>query len=106
VADRDALVLSGTLEEAQYRKVDTLIARARLQKHHKLLDIGFGWGGVALRAAQTVGCRVWGITLSKEQKALAEERVSGGSYTLYSYKVYSYTLCSHTLCSRMNICNI
>eukprot|EP00953_Heterococcus_sp_UTEX-ZZ885_P015742 8870-Heterococcus_DN1.PRE.4 len=74
VADRDALVLSGTLEEAQFRKVDTLIARARLQKHHKLLDIGFGWGGVALRAAQTVGCRVWGITLSKEQKTLAEER--------------------------------
>ena len=40
-----------------------------------LLDIGFGWGGVAIRAAETIGCRVHGVTLSKEQKAYAEAKV-------------------------------
>lgn len=43
------LVLSGTLEKAQERKADALIARARLSKHHRLLDIGFGWGGISIR---------------------------------------------------------
>ena len=69
------LHFTGSLEEAQFRKVDTLLRRAQLTPEHRLLDIGFGWGGLAIRAAMTVGCRVHGITLSKEQKALAEERV-------------------------------
>lgn len=43
------LVLSGSLEKAQERKADALIARARLSKHHRLLDIGFGWGGISIR---------------------------------------------------------
>lgn len=43
------LVLSGTLEHAQERKADALITRARLSKHHRLLDIGFGWGGISIR---------------------------------------------------------
>lgn len=43
------LVLSGTLEKAQERKADALITRARLSKHHRLLDIGFGWGGISIR---------------------------------------------------------
>ncbi|CAN0453394.1 unnamed protein product, partial [Hapterophycus canaliculatus] len=45
----DELVLTGTLEKAQERKADALIARARLSKHHRLLDIGFGWGGISIR---------------------------------------------------------
>ena len=65
----------GTLEDAELRKVDTLIARAHVQPSHRLLDIGFGWGGVAIRAAETIGCRVHGVTLSKEQKAYAEAKV-------------------------------
>lgn len=40
-----------------------------------MLDIGFGWGGICIRAAEKYGCHVTGITLSTEQKALAEERV-------------------------------
>ena len=39
-----------------------------------LLDIGFGWGGLSLHAARKYQCQVTGITLSVEQKALAEER--------------------------------
>lgn len=44
------LALSGSLEKAQERKADALIARARLSKHHRLLDIGFGWGGISIRS--------------------------------------------------------
>jgi len=69
------MAFNGSLEEAQLRKVDTLISTCRVEKGHTLLDIGFGWGGIAIRAAETIGCKVVGITLSKEQKALAEEKV-------------------------------
>lgn len=36
-------------------QVDMLIAKARLEPHHTLLDLGCGWGGVSIRAAQTIG---------------------------------------------------
>jgi len=49
------LTFKGTLEEAEERKVDTLLAKARVESHHKLLDIGFGWGGIAIRAAEKYG---------------------------------------------------
>ncbi|CAM9399488.1 unnamed protein product [Laminaria digitata] len=85
------LVLSGTLEHAQERKADALIARARLSKHHRLLDIGFGWGGISIRAAETIGCRVHGITLSKEQMALAEEKViARGLQGLITFELVDY----------------
>ncbi|CAN0082345.1 unnamed protein product [Pylaiella littoralis] len=85
------LVLSGTLEKAQERKADALIARARLSKHHRLLDIGFGWGGISIRAAETIGCRVHGITLSKEQMALAEEKVlARGLQDLITFELVDY----------------
>ena len=69
------LVFKGTLEQAQWRKLDTLLARAQIQPGQSMLDIGFGWGGLSLHAAKKYGCHVTGITLSVEQKALAEERV-------------------------------
>eukprot|EP00752_Nemacystus_decipiens_P004454 g4067.t1 len=85
------LVLTGSLEKAQERKADALIARARLSKHHRLLDIGFGWGGISIRAAETIGCRVHGITLSKEQKALAEEKVlARGLQDLITFELVDY----------------
>uniref|UniRef100_A0A7S2XUH5 Amine oxidase domain-containing protein n=1 Tax=Fibrocapsa japonica TaxID=94617 RepID=A0A7S2XUH5_9STRA len=89
------LVLSGTLEEAEARKLDVLLAKAQVQPHHRLLDVGFGWGGLTIRAAETIGCRVHGITLSKEQKALAEERVKARglghliTYELVDYRVFA-----------------
>jgi cyclopropane-fatty-acyl-phospholipid synthase len=45
-----------------------------LEDGHRLLDIGCGWGGLALYAAETCGARVTGITLSQEQLAVARQR--------------------------------
>ena len=72
---QQGLVLRGTLEEAQWRKLDTLCDRAQIKPGQRVLDIGFGWGGLSLHAAKKYGCKVTGITLSVEQKDLAMKRV-------------------------------
>ena len=41
--------------------MDTLIRTCRVEAHHTLLDIGFGWGGIALRAAETIGWVCGGV---------------------------------------------
>ena len=85
------LVFRGTLEQAQWRKLDTLLDRAQVKPGQTLLDIGFGWGGLSLHAAQKYGCQVTGITLSVEQKALAEERVAKmGLQDLITFEVIDY----------------
>ncbi len=85
------LLFRGSLEEAQWRKLDTLCDRAQIRPGQTLLDIGFGWGGLSLHAARKYGCRVTGITLSVEQKALAEERVAreGLGHLIY-FEVVDY----------------
>lgn len=75
------LIFGGSLEEAQWRKLDTLLDRAQIEPGMSLLDIGFGWGGLSLHAAKKYGCQVVGITLSVEQKALAEQRVRNAGLT-------------------------
>jgi cyclopropane-fatty-acyl-phospholipid synthase len=64
-----------SLETAQYRKLDRVIRQARLQPEDHVLEIGSGWGSFAIRAVQKTGCRVTTLTLSIEQKVLAEERI-------------------------------
>ena len=64
-----------TLEQAQYRKLDCIIAKLHLQPTEHLLEFGTGWGSMAIRAASTTGCRVTTITLSTRQKELAEQRI-------------------------------
>ncbi len=63
------------LEEAQRNKLDYLCRKLHLQPGHKLLDIGCGWGGLALWAARNYGVEVHGITLSEQQHSLASQRV-------------------------------
>ncbi|KAK5992106.1 Tuberculostearic acid methyltransferase UfaA1 [Cladobotryum mycophilum] len=63
------------LQSAQLRKVQNIIDKARLSKTHHLLDIGCGWGSIAIEAARQTGCQVTGLTLSAEQKLMAEERI-------------------------------
>ena len=61
---------------AQRRKMAHIAAKLRLEPDHHVLDIGCGWGGLAIHLAETTGCRVTGLTLAHEQAALARERVA------------------------------
>ncbi|KAJ2851359.1 hypothetical protein IWW36_001125 [Coemansia brasiliensis] len=65
-----------TLEAAQLRKLDMLIDKACLKPTDYVLDLGCGWGSLAMRAVERTGCRVLGITLSTEQKEIAERRIA------------------------------
>ena len=65
-----------TLEQSQKNKLKAIIRKARLGPEDHVLEIGCGWGGFAIEAARTTGCRVTGITLSREQLALGQERVA------------------------------
>ncbi|KAJ2856330.1 hypothetical protein FB639_006122, partial [Coemansia asiatica] len=65
-----------TLEAAQLRKLDMLIDKAHLRPTDYVLDLGCGWGSLAMRAVERTGCRVLGITLSTEQKEVAERRIA------------------------------
>jgi cyclopropane-fatty-acyl-phospholipid synthase len=87
------LMFTSSLEEAQLNKLDHLIARANVQPTDNVLDIGFGWGGLAIRLAETVGCRVTGITLSKEQHDLALERVKARNLQhLIRFEIIDYRI--------------
>lgn len=61
--------------EAQQDKLDYLCRKLRLEPGHTLLDIGCGWGALAIWAARHYGVNVHGITLSEAQLQLAQERV-------------------------------
>ena len=63
-----------SLEEAQTNKLRHIAAKLNLQPGQSVLDIGCGWGGMALYLAEVCGARVTGVTLSKEQLELARER--------------------------------
>jgi len=64
-----------SLADAQRDKLDYLCRKLRLQPGQTLLDIGCGWGALALWAARHYGVQAYGITLSKEQSTLARERI-------------------------------
>lgn len=65
-----------SLCEAQRHKLQRLIKKARLKPHHHLLEIGTGWGSLAIEAVQQTGCRVTTITISPAQARLAQERIN------------------------------
>ena len=64
-----------TLEEAQRLKKAHIAAKLHLKPGMKVLDIGCGWGGMAIYLAQNYDVDVVGVTLSDEQLALGKERV-------------------------------
>lgn len=66
-----------TLADAQEAKMDLICRKLGLEPGMKLLDIGCGWGGMAAYAAEHYGVEVTGITVSREQKKLADEMVQG-----------------------------
>ena len=65
-----------TLADAQRAKLQRVCDQLQLGPDDHVLEIGCGWGGFALHAAATTGCRVTGLTISAEQAELARERVA------------------------------
>jgi cyclopropane-fatty-acyl-phospholipid synthase len=65
-----------TLEAASARKLDAICAALELKPSDTVVEIGTGWGGFALHAARRYGCHVTTTTISREQYALARERVA------------------------------
>jgi cyclopropane-fatty-acyl-phospholipid synthase len=63
------------LHTAQLRKIDSVLDLARVHSGTNLLEIGTGWGALAIRAAQR-GARVTTLTISAEQKEMAEQRIA------------------------------
>jgi cyclopropane-fatty-acyl-phospholipid synthase len=64
-----------SLDDAQLAKLERICERLELGPDDHLLEIGTGWGGLAIHAAATRGCRVTTTTISREQHAYAVERV-------------------------------
>lgn len=65
-----------TLEEAAIHKLDVICENLQLGPEDHLLEIGTGWGGLAVHAARNYGCRVTTTTISREQYEIACKRVS------------------------------
>jgi cyclopropane-fatty-acyl-phospholipid synthase len=67
---------SNSLEQAQADKKAHIVAKLAIEPGMKVLDIGCGWGGMALYIHQKTGAEVLGITLSEEQLKIARERAA------------------------------
>jgi cyclopropane-fatty-acyl-phospholipid synthase len=68
---------AATLDQAQEDKLEMICRKLQLRPGMTLLDIGCGWGGLARHAAERHGARVVGITVSREQQALAQRVCAG-----------------------------
>uniref|UniRef100_A0AAU2JRY9 Cyclopropane-fatty-acyl-phospholipid synthase family protein n=1 Tax=Streptomyces sp. NBC_00049 TaxID=2903617 RepID=A0AAU2JRY9_9ACTN len=80
-----------TLEQAQRDKLDLVCRKLATRPGDRLLDVGCGWGSMALHAAREYGARVTGITLSHEQAAYARKRVADeGLAGLVEIRVQDY----------------
>jgi cyclopropane-fatty-acyl-phospholipid synthase len=65
-----------SLEQAQEGKLERICRKLRLRPGDRLLDIGCGWGSLAMHAARLHGVRAVGVTLSPEQARAARERIT------------------------------
>jgi cyclopropane-fatty-acyl-phospholipid synthase (EC 2.1.1.79) len=66
---------TSTLEEGSLHKLELLCQKLQLTDSDHLLEIGTGWGGLAVYAAKNYGCKVTTTTISKEQHDYAQQRV-------------------------------
>lgn len=66
----------GTLEDAQRDKLELISRKLALKPGMRLLDVGCGWGSMAIHAAREHGVTVVGVTLSQEQAAYARKRIA------------------------------
>lgn len=65
-----------SLADAQEHKLKTICDKLQLTEHDHLLEIGTGWGGLAIYAAKHYGCKVTTTTISEEQHAYAQEWIA------------------------------
>lgn len=72
----DGVTATQSLAEAQRAKIDHLLRKLRLRPGQRLLDIGCGYGALAIRAAKDYGAQVVGVTLSSAQKGEADRRIA------------------------------
>jgi cyclopropane-fatty-acyl-phospholipid synthase len=84
-----------TLDDAQLAKKRHLAAKLLIERGHRLLDIGSGWGGLGLYLAEIAGADVTGITLSTEQLQVSNARAaeknltSSARFVLEDYRTIS-----------------
>jgi cyclopropane-fatty-acyl-phospholipid synthase len=82
-----------SLAEAQTAKLRHIAAKLLLEPGQRVLDIGCGWGGLAIYLAKTAGVKVVGVTLSKEQHEVAQQRArEAGVEDLVTFKLQDYRL--------------
>ena len=79
-----------SLDDAQLAKKRHLAAKLRVKPGAKVLDIGCGWGGLALYLAEIAGARVTGITLSQEQYQHAQNRAQERARRDAEFKLLDY----------------
>ncbi|MBI3915098.1 MAG: class I SAM-dependent methyltransferase [Chloroflexi bacterium] len=72
---------SEDIDAAQEAKLEHICRKLRMKPGERLLDIGCGWGGLAIYTAQKYGVNALGVTLSKQQHALANERIAAAGLT-------------------------
>jgi cyclopropane-fatty-acyl-phospholipid synthase len=63
------------LDKAQEQKLDLICRKLRLQQNERFLDVGCGWGSLVMHAACRYGAQAYGITLSREQADVADQRI-------------------------------
>ncbi|WZZ28262.1 hypothetical protein YC2023_011663 [Brassica napus] len=84
------------LRTAQMRKISLLIDKsgkfqARIEKNHEVLEIGCGWGTLAIEVVRRTGCKYTGVTLSIEQLKYAEQKVKeAGLEDRIKFELYDY----------------
>lgn len=76
----DPKSLFQTLNDAQDLKLQYFIKAAKIKATDHVLEIGTGWGSFAIAAVRTTGCQITSLTLSREQKELAEERIAAAGF--------------------------
>lgn len=85
------------LVEAQHEKYDRLCRSLSLTSNDHVLEIGSGWGGFAVHAAKTYGCRITTVTISNEQFRYARERIrKEGLENLVEIRLQDYRLLTGT----------
>lgn len=81
LTEGDAKQEEESLEDAQMRKINYFIDAAKIKPTDHVLELGSGWGTMAIEVVRKTGCRVTTITLSREQKNFAEKRIKAAGFS-------------------------